>query len=241
MKTSTKRSIITTDEKYCRRGVVSSFILIVISIFFIGCGGGDSSAVDTTDVISPSSQTIDDDEKYALSYMWHEEKLAYDLYLALDAANSISQMRNIAVNSESQHISLVETLVQSYDINITNLSDYAIEYSEAELRSMPAGVFAIADVQTLYDDLYTRGSGSVAASLEVGCIVEVVDVDDLNHYISVAVDKQDLVDTFEVLRAGSYKHYWTFDTALKNLGVTDGCCSVDGGIYCKSEAEFPNI
>ncbi len=43
---------------------------------------------------------------------------------------------------------------------------------------------------------------------------------------------------FTVLRDASYNHYWAFDKGLKDLGVSDGCCSlgtIDGINYCHSE------
>jgi len=44
----------------------------------------------------------------------------------------------------------------------------------------------------------------------------------------------DVVNAFEFLRYGSYSHYWAFDSGLKNMGVTDGCCIL-GDEYCHPE------
>ncbi len=62
----------------------------------------------------------------------------------------------------------------------------------------------------------------------------------LDRYIQIAKDDNadDIVAAFEVLRAGSYNHYWSFDRGLKNEGVVDGCCSL-GATYCKTEEEYP--
>jgi len=81
---------------------------------------------------------------------------------------------------------------------------------------------------------YDKGIQSEQDALEVGCMVEVTDVNDLNGYIAIAqeVNATDLIDTFEQLRAGSYNHYWAFDEGLKDIGVTDGCCAL-GVDYCK--------
>ena len=131
------------------------------------------------------------------------------------------------------------TLVLEYDLNVTNyLNDYMIHYSKDELAAFPRGEFAIPAIQTLYNDLFAQGKESKQASLEVGCIVEVVDVDDLNHYMADAEDNTALIDTFTILREGSYAHYWSFDGGLKKLGITDGCCSV-GVEFCKTADEYP--
>jgi len=121
-----------------------------------------------------------------------------------------------------------------YNINFTNLENYEVNYSADELSAMPTGVFAVPEIQELYDVLYDKGLVSGQASLEVGCMVEVVDIDDLDKFIETAGDNQYLIDAFIFLRDGSYRHYWAFDKGLKNIGVADGCCSL-GEEYCHPE------
>ena len=181
---------------------------------------------------------LSDEQKYALAYMWNEEKLAKDIYLALNDLYPHQTLYNIATRSEVEHEAAVEALVQKYDINITNLKDYEIHYSPEELRALGPGKYAVPQVQALYDTLYVKGSQSLEDALEVGCMVEVTDVEDLDRYIEIADGKEDLVTTFEFLRSGSYNHYWAFDQALKNLGVENGCCTL-GERYCKTPEEFP--
>ncbi|MEA2028191.1 MAG: DUF2202 domain-containing protein, partial [Campylobacterota bacterium] len=119
-------------------------------------------------------------------------------------------------------------------INVTNLKDYTINYSQSELENMPIGEYAVPEVKALYDTLYAKGKNSQRDALEVGCMVEVTDINDLNEYIAIAQGKEDLVQTFEFLRAGSYNHYWAFDKGLKNIGVSEGCCAV-GSQWCHPE------
>ncbi len=184
--------------------------------------------------------TLTNDQKYALAYMWNEEKLAKDIYLALNELYPANQFYNIATRSETKHEAAVEELVQRYDINITNLQDYTVNYSEEELRALPAGTFGVDKIQELYDALYAKGSQSKVDALQVGCMVEVTDVDDLDKFIASAeeVNATDLVKVFEFLRAGSYNHYWAFDKALKAEGVAAGCASA-GAEYAKTPEEYP--
>ncbi len=205
-------------------------LLYVVSLS--GCGG--SSGDSTTE---PTELTKD--QKYALAYMWNEEKLAKDIYLALNDLTPHRTLYQIGSGAEVQHESAVEDLVMRYDINITNLKDYTVNYSEEELRALGPGQYAVPEVQKLYNALYAKGSQSLQDALEVGCMVEVTDVNDLNEYIAIAADKEDLVKTFTNLRSGSYNHYWAFDRALKNIGVTEGCCSL-GVEYCKTPEEYPS-
>lgn len=185
-----------------------------------------------------TSSALSDEQKYALAYMWHEEKLAYDIYLALNELHPAKQFTNIANKSEVQHIAAVETLVEAYDINITNLQDYTLNYSEEELRAMGSGEFALPKVQELYDALYAKGIKTEQDALEVGCTVEVTDVNDLSEFISLFDSNSDVVTQFTLLRQDSYNHYWAFNNALEALGVYKGCCSL-GEEYCKSVEEYP--
>ncbi|MEA3522054.1 MAG: DUF2202 domain-containing protein [Campylobacterota bacterium] len=199
-------------------------------------GGGTSPSVELEEY--PASD-LNDAQKHALAYMWHEEKLAYEIYLELNKVHPANQFVNIATKSEIVHMNLVKDLVEKYDINITNLADFTVNYSKDELLSMPVGKYAVPAVQSLYDTLYAKGIMSKKDALEVACMVEVTDVNDLDEYIEVAGDAQDLVETFKILRDGSYKHYWAFDGALKMIGVSNGCC-VLGEDFCKTEQEYPN-
>jgi len=211
-------------------------------LLFSGCGEDNSNAgmgsqgniQMSIDLNNYTQDALTDEQKYALAYMWHEEKLAYDIYLALNTLYPTKQFENIATKSEIKHIELVQNLVEWYDLNITNIPDYTINYSQTELANMPAGIYAIDEIQALYDALYAQGKSSQLAALEVGCIVEVTDVNDLDIDIVSAEGNAALVDTFNILRSGSYNHYWAFDKGLKNLGVAEGCCSL-GISYCKPD------
>jgi hypothetical protein len=231
----------------------SEFILAVVN----GAVGDDSTLLDIKtqsalnelnitnsgeECISPEAPILDNytktelttEQKYSLAYMWHEEKLAKEIYLELNKVHPSEQLVNIANNAEVKHIEYVQNLVEWYDINVTNIADYEINYSANELDSMGVGLFALPEIQSLYDMLYDKGITSPQDTLEVGCMVEVTDVNDLDKYIVEAGDNMALVDTFNILRDGSYNHYWSFDKGLKNMGITDGCCSL-GIEYCHTE------
>ncbi|WP_457745473.1 DUF2202 domain-containing protein [Sulfurimonas sp.] len=187
--------------------------------------------------------------KDTIAFMGNEERLAYDVYQYLynyhitNSGTAINQFTNIATRSETQHIQTVQLLVKKY-INalsdFTNLDatvnlDANMSYADLAASEMPAGLYNIAHIQELYDMLTAKGVESKQAALEVGCIVEVVDVDDLEHELTLAHDSNasDVVTAFEFLRDGSYNHYWAFDKGLRNMGV-DGCC-VLGDEYCHPE------
>jgi len=176
-----------------------------------------------------------------LAYMGNEERLAHDVYMNLytyHLANGleIKQLFNIAQNGETQHIDIVQSLVQKYNLDGANLVENPVANSSVTQADMPSGEYGIPAIQALYDTLYAKGILSQQDALEAGCMVEVTDVNDLDRDIAIAeaAGAQDVVDAFNVLRDGSYSHYWSFDTGLKNLGITDGCCSL-GTDYCRPD------
>jgi len=200
------------------------------------------------DVSQTPLSTLTPELKEALAHMGNEERLAYDVYFNLynyhaDKGTEIFQLYNISQNSEKTHVGIVQSLVQKYNLGASDIpavdegvtSAYNMSNS-ITFEEMPSGVYDIPAIQSLYDSLYEKGITSQRDALEVGCMVEVVDVNDLDDYIELAEgsNAQDVIDAFTVLRSGSYSHYWAFDKGLKNLGVTDGCCSL-GSDWCHPE------
>ena len=181
--------------------------------------------------------------KDALAHMGNEERLAYDIYMNLytyHEANGteIRQLENIATRSEANHIAIVRSLVRKYELTEENLSvvESPVADSNISFEEMPSGQYDIPAIQELYDSLYAKGTQSAQDALEVGCMVEVTDVNDLDAYIAIAEESNatDVVQAFTILRSGSYNHYWAFDRGLKNMGIEDGCCSL-GDEYCHPE------
>jgi hypothetical protein len=159
--------------------------------------------------------------KSSLAYMYDEERLAKEVYLAIYAKQPVQQLSKIASKAEGRHIDAVKDLAQRYGV--------ATPYQQA-------GRYATAHIQSLYNKLYAKGIRSQKDALEVGCIVEVVDVEDLNNYINDAqrANAQDVLQTYNFLLKGSYNHYWAFDKGLKQMGISNGCCSL-GQKYCHPE------
>ena len=188
--------------------------------------------------INNSEANLTYEQKYALAYMWNEEKMAKDLYLALNDLYSNKTLYNIGSKSETQHEASVENLAKAYDLNLTNLNNFKYHFDANELAKYGRGKFFVSEVQETYNKLYEKGSKSLVDALEVGCMVEVTDINDLDKWLDVVKDQPVIVSVFEHLRSGSYNHYWAFDNALKNLGVSEGCC-VLGDEYCKTPEEYP--
>ena len=230
---------------------------VAIGMLFIGCGSGGNDNNTTTNsnennfTLSdyPASTNLTQELKDSLAYMGNEERLAYDIYLNLyeyQQTNGIEikQLYNIATNAESKHIAIVQSLVQRYNLNSSDLTDVnasLVEDNNMSATNMPRGVYDIQVIQDLYDTLYALGQNSQEDALKVGCMVEVTDIEDLDKYIVQAKNSnaEDIEVAFNTLRDGSYTHYWSFDKGLKNIGITNGCYYEGDMLLTNKEGVYP--
>jgi hypothetical protein len=209
------------------------YILAVASLITTGCmgsgngygqgqghgrGGGKMQKYPST---NSGSSSISGEVKSSLAYMYEEERLAKEVYQAIYRKQKVQQLYKISSNSEGKHIDAVKRLAQRYGV---------------QLSPQQVGHYQDTHIQSLFNQLYSKGIRSQKDALEVGCIVEVTDIEDLNKYISDAqqANAQDVLQVYNFLQRGSYNHYWAFDRGLKQLGVSNGCCSL-GGQYCHNE------
>ncbi len=230
-----------------KSSLIKSVMMIVAVFTVIGCGGGSDSNTgngnaddngsgnadeptselpqNVQDAISEPNSTLTQDLKDAITYMYNEEGLAYDVYMNIYKIQPVNQLQNIATNSETKHIEAVDKLAIKYDLNMTTYDPTLEPYSKEGIGD---GNYSVPHIQVLYDALYPKGIKSKQDALEVGCMVEVVDIVDLEAYITLAkeLNASDVLEVFDFLIKGSYTHYWAFDEGLKNMGIKNGCCQV---------------
>ncbi len=190
---------------------------------------------------------LTDEQKYSLAFMWHEERLAGDAYEAFynalyDSLNEqekalADRVLKVITQSERLHKQVVEEIIKKYDIDILHLDEYDKKYDEEELKQMEPGKYPIKKLQEIWNNVAPVGTKDLISALKIGSITEVGDVEDLDRYIKTAGNAVDLRYVFEFLRDGSILHYWAFDRALKELGVSEGACSISSR-YCKQNGEF---
>ncbi|TCJ16261.1 DUF2202 domain-containing protein [Parasulfuritortus cantonensis] len=145
-----------------------------------------------------SAQEISD-----LSYMREEEKLAHDLYVALDERWDRMVFANIA-DSEATHFSVLGSALARYGI--------------ADPALPTAGMFSDPRLQDLYDQLLAQGQVSVVAAFRTGALVEEVDIGDLDAAI-LATSHSDLQTAYGHLQCGSRNHLRAFVRNLEAAGV----------------------
>jgi hypothetical protein len=148
--------------------------------------------------------TLTNAEKYWLTYMREEEKLARDVYLVLYDKWRLAIFSNIS-QSEQTHMDAIKTLLDRY-----GLPDPA---------TAEVGVFTDHALQKLYDDLIAQGSISEVEALKLGVIIEETDIDDLNAAIATTTRK-DIKTVYNNLLQGSLNHLKAFVSNLAKYGVT---------------------
>ena len=140
-------------------------------------------------------------EKEGLLYMAEEEKLAGDVYQALNEKWNLRIFNNIG-KAERTHEAAIKTLLTRY-----SLPD----------PTRGAGVFSNDTMQVLYDDLISRGSTSARDALQVGAAVEEIDILDLKERMA-QTDKADILMVYANLKKGSENHLQAFVNNLQRQG-----------------------
>ncbi len=140
-------------------------------------------------------------EKDGLLFMAEEEKLAGDVYQALNEKWNLRVFNNIG-KAERTHEAAVKTLLTRY-----SLPD----------PTKGAGVFSNETLQVLYDDLVSRGSASARDALQVGAAVEEIDILDLKERMA-QTDRQDILMVYANLEKGSENHLQAFVNNLQRQG-----------------------
>lgn len=146
--------------------------------------------------------SLSSEEVTLLKFMWEEEKLARDVYQYLYDKYEHFTFHNIK-QSEQRHMDAALNLLRKYDIDTPSMDQY--------------GVFNNSDLQSLYNQLITRGNNSLIEALKVGATIEDLDIKDLMEFIN-KTDNPDIVHTFNKLSCGSRNHMRAFVSNLNSAG-----------------------
>jgi len=143
---------------------------------------------------------LTDEEKEGLYNQYGEEKLARDIYTYAYEKYGVQTFANIA-KSEQQHMDAVKALLDRYGIAAP--SDYAKD-------------------NELYDTLKAKVDEGLEQALNVGVLIEEVDIKDIAELAKQAAENnaQDLLAVYTNIAGGSYNHLKGFLQALKNYGYT---------------------
>lgn len=137
----------------------------------------------------------------SLVFMREEEKLARDVYAALDGySNPFANVQH----SEQRHMDAVLALLDKYGV-----PDPAAGKGPGELTN--------ADLQALYGALVAQGSPREIDALIVGCTIEELDIRDLER-AKANITHADIEATYDLLLLGSRNHLRAFHRRLTRAG-----------------------
>jgi hypothetical protein len=187
---------------------------LVLAVAIAGCAapgtadgewqsGGGSPSAPVEQVATITTATVGAEEAKGLLWMREEEKLARDVYLALDDLWNVRVFSNIA-RAEQAHMDALETLLDQYGLQDPTAGN-------------PEGVFTDPAIQALYDELLARGRTSLVEALKVGATIEDLDIVDLRER---ATDTPDIARVYANLEQGSENHLRAFVTNLERRGAT---------------------
>ncbi|HEY9148252.1 MAG TPA: DUF2202 domain-containing protein [Gammaproteobacteria bacterium] len=153
-----------------------------------------------------SSTELSSTEISNLEFMREEEKLARDVYLTLDGywGTQTRVFANIA-ESEQQHTSSIDYLLDRYDIEDPVLRD-------------EIGLFTNTELQELYDTLVAKGANSLIDALYVGALIEEVDMEDITAAIQ-ETDERPIILVYSNLLDGSENHLRGFVDVIEAQGL----------------------
>ncbi len=172
--------------------------LAIIVTIISSCSDDETSATETG--------ILSQQEEEDLKFSREEEKLARDVYLFSYDKYGNAIFNNIA-KSEQQHMDQVLILLNNYQISDPALSEM--------------GVFSNYELQDLYNELTTKSNISLIDALEVGAIIEDLDINDLN-ILKSRTTKSDLLNVYTSLECGSRNHLRSYigQLELNNVGYS---------------------
>lgn len=152
-----------------------------------------------------SSIALSEQEKQDLIFLREEEKLAHDVYAALEKKWGTNVFANIQ-GSESQHTSKVLEILTAY-----GMAD--------PVGTNVEGVFTNTTLQALYTDLVSKGSTSLADALKVGAYIEEYDIADI-ELKKKNTTHPTLLMLYSQLMKGSENHLRAFTKNLAQQNIT---------------------
>lgn len=166
-----------------------------------------NASISELEKIDITTDDLSDEVKEGLIFMREEEKLARDVYTYFFEKYQARIFNNIS-RSESRHMFSLKNLLDRYGLTDPITDDVS-------------GQFVNDDLQELYNTLTEQGNESLAAALEVGAIIEEVDILDLLSNLELVDDANlDIKRVYVNLGKGSESHLKAFVRNLSSQGVT---------------------
>ncbi len=166
--------------------------------------GGEEEYKKVIDYIKNSEKgSLTEWEREYLAFRLEEEKAARDVYITLSEKWG-KPFENIK-KSEQWHMNIMEALREKYGFE----NDY--------LTKNKVGVFENQKFQDLYNQLIEKGLKSEKDAMEVGMLIEDMDIADLDNSLK-KVKNEDLKFVLEKFVEASSHHMQAFHKKLEKIG-----------------------
>ena len=183
--------------------------LIALGVMFglAGCGNTNNGFTAADPGLSTPLNT---NEIAGLKYMREEEELARDLYMTIFNNKGLTVFQTISTNSETVHAQKMLDLLNTY--------------GEADPSTGIANTYTDPALQTLSDQLINTATGATSTDLDalnVGALVEEVDIDDINaKKAQVQPVHALIIQTYDNLLCGSRNHLRSFVSQIEAITGT---------------------
>ena len=197
-----------TIDIITKQGVVMKGLKHIIVILMAGllsaCG---ASSNNNSSAATGLTVPLNPDEIAGLKYMREEEELARDLYMDIFNNKGLTVFQNISQNSETQHAQKM--------LDLLNL------YGETDPSTGFPNTYTDPGLQTLYDQLLNTATGATStdlSALQVGALVEEVDINDINEKKAlVQPEHAIIITTYDNLLCGSRNHLRSFVSQIETI------------------------
>ena len=144
--------------------------------------------------------TITEAEGTGLLFMYEEEKMARDVYAYLSTLYTVPVFRNIS-RSEQAHMNAVKNLIVGFKVE------------DGEILEKEAGEYVNKKLAALYAELTAKGKVSLKDALEVGKLIEEVDIKDLETQL-LEITNPSVKTVYTNLLRASKVHLKAFSSKL---------------------------
>lgn len=180
-----------------RRNFLSKMLLAAGSVSLF-----TSSAFASKKTSEVTTTDLTEEQKDRLFFIYQEEKVARDVYIYLGELYPLESTFASIQLSEQRHIDAAEKLCVKYGIDISMIDEN------------DCGYFEVPYLQDLYDKCIELGTETVLDALNVGILIEETDIGTLTESITEMDMPDDIINTYELLREGSYNHLEAYQAAV---------------------------
>ena len=155
--------------------------------------------------LAQTTANLSEEETKGILLMLEDEKLARDVYLAMDGKWNSTICSHIS-NSEQRHFDEMKSLAKQFSLTIPS-----------PISNEERGKFQDEKLQQAYDEMVEIGNMSLENALRIGVNVEELDIQDLTEAME-QTKYEDILRVYAQLKQASEKYLQSFTKNIKKEG-----------------------